>query len=58
MTTIIKSIEFASMADWAEWYSHNMIQQVLLDMHTLAINVSTELWRPSPMMPEPVRPSG
>jgi len=29
---------------------------VINELHTLALNVTTELWGPSPLIPEPVRP--
>lgn len=52
------SNEFAYMTDWAEWHSHDTIQQILVEMRTVAIDVTSELWGPSPMTPEPVRPNG
>ncbi|MCR4405545.1 MAG: antibiotic biosynthesis monooxygenase [Anaerolineae bacterium] len=55
-TQAVVTYEFADMAAWAAWWSHENIQQVLNELHTLALNVTTELWGPSPVVPEPVRP--
>ena len=55
---IVATMEFANMSDWAEWHNHDTIQQVLVELRTVAVNVTSELWGPSPMTPEPVRPSG
>ncbi len=48
--------EFADMAAWAAWYSTEAVQTTLAELHTLAVNVNTELWGPSPVAPAPVRP--
>ncbi|MBC7227358.1 MAG: antibiotic biosynthesis monooxygenase [Thermoflexales bacterium] len=50
--------EFADLATWAAWYAHEEAQNVLAELHTLALNVTTELWGPSPLVPRPIRPSG
>jgi hypothetical protein len=55
---IVATVEFANMGDWAAWHSHETIQQILVEMRTVAINLTSELWGPSPMTPEPVRPGG
>jgi antibiotic biosynthesis monooxygenase (ABM) superfamily enzyme len=55
---IITTIEFADMAAWAGWYSDANTQAVLTELRTLATNVTTELWGPSPMTPQPLRPGG
>ena len=48
--------EFADMAAWAAWWGKEDTQKVHNELHTLAINVTTELWGPSPVVPTPVRP--
>ena len=53
---VVTTYEFADMAAWAAWWSHPDCQQTLTELHTLALNVTTELWGPSPVVPEPVRP--
>ncbi len=53
---IVTTCEFADMTTWATWQAHQDVQDVLWELHTLAVNVSTELWGPSPVIPEPIRP--
>jgi antibiotic biosynthesis monooxygenase (ABM) superfamily enzyme len=48
--------EFADMASWAAWYSNADVQAVLTELHTLALNVATEVWGPSPVVAAPIRP--
>ena len=48
--------EFADMANWAAWHANENIQKVLDELHTLALNVTSELWGPSPVVPAPIRP--
>ena len=44
------------MATWAAWHDHEDVQKVLLELHTIAVNISLELWGPSPVVPAPIRP--
>ncbi len=53
---VVVTYEFADMDTWATWWSHEEMQQVLSELHTLALNVTTELWGPSPVVPAPIRP--
>lgn len=55
---VLATYEFADLASWAAWYSHEDAQKVWMELHTLALNVTTELWGPSPAAPEPIRPGG
>jgi quinol monooxygenase YgiN len=48
--------EFADMAAWEGWYSNEAVQAVLEELHTLATDISLELWGPSPVVPDPIRP--
>lgn len=50
--------QFADMEAWAAWQSHEDTQEVLDELHTLVLNVTIELWGPSPVVPEPIRPGG
>ncbi|MCR4406563.1 MAG: antibiotic biosynthesis monooxygenase [Anaerolineae bacterium] len=50
--------EFADLATWAAWYAHEEAQNVLAELRTLTLNVTTELWGPSPLVPKPIRPGG
>jgi len=54
----IVTYEFADMVDWAKWQVHEDSQAVLAELHTVALNVKMELWGPSPVVPEPIRPCG
>jgi quinol monooxygenase YgiN len=53
---VVITYEFADMPAWAAWYSNEDIQKVLTELHTVAFNVTTELWGPSPVVPTPIRP--
>jgi len=44
------------MSAWAAWNSREEVQKVFAELHTLAVNVTSELWGPSPVVPAPVRP--
>jgi len=48
--------EFAEMAAWAAWYSNEDVQKVFTEVRTLATDVTSELWGPSPVVPTPIRP--
>lgn len=48
--------EFDDMAAWATWQSQEETQKVLTELRTLALNVTIELWGPSPVVPVPIRP--
>ena len=53
---VATTYEFADMAAWAEWHGSETIQQLLVEVRAYTVNFSTELWGPSPMVPEPIRP--
>jgi quinol monooxygenase YgiN len=53
---VVVTYEFADMAAWAAWHDHEDMQKVLDELYTLTTNVSRELWGPSPVVPEPIRP--
>jgi antibiotic biosynthesis monooxygenase (ABM) superfamily enzyme len=50
------TLEFADLAAWAAWRSNEEVQKVVDELYTLALNVTTELWGPSPVVPKPIRP--
>jgi quinol monooxygenase YgiN len=50
------TLEFADLAAYAVWRSNEEVQKVWDELYTLALNVSTELWGPSPVVPKPIRP--
>ena len=53
---VVITYEFADMSAWAAWYSNEELQKVLSELHTVGVNVTTELWGPSPVVPAPIRP--
>ncbi|HMD90622.1 MAG TPA: antibiotic biosynthesis monooxygenase [Anaerolineaceae bacterium] len=53
---IVTTYEFADMATWATWQSNEIIQKIQAELHVYALNVSIELWGPSPVVPAPIRP--
>ena len=52
----VVTYEFEDMAAWATWDANEDVQNVKAELHRFATNVSTELWGPSPIVPEPIRP--
>jgi quinol monooxygenase YgiN len=53
---VVVTYEFANMGDWAAWRSNEDLEKVMDELRALAANVSTEVWGPSPIVPEPIRP--
>ena len=53
---VVTTYEFADLAAWAAWYVHEDVQKVMGELRTLTTNVITELWNPSPAVPQPIRP--
>ena len=48
--------EFQDMVAWAAWQSSEDVQKVLAELRTLTLNVESEIWGPSPVVPKPIRP--
>ncbi len=55
---VVVTYEFADLAAWAAFYAHEEIQKVLDELRTLTLNMTTELWGPSQVVPKPIRPGG
>ncbi len=55
---VVVTYEFADMETWAAFYAHENVQKVLDELYTLAFNVTREVWGPSPVVPQPIRPGG
>jgi quinol monooxygenase YgiN len=53
---LVTTHEFADLAAWAAWSSNPDCLKVMLELHTLALNVTVDVWGPSPVVPVPIRP--
>lgn len=55
---IVTTFEFADLAAWAAWAAHDVVQALTHERRTFTLNEVSELWGPSPIVPEPIRPRG
>lgn len=53
---VVITYEFADLTAWAAWHDAADVQAVVTELHTLATDVTSELWGPSPIVPRPIRP--
>jgi quinol monooxygenase YgiN len=53
---LVTTIEFADMAACGAAVSSADMQKLSMELHTLCLNVSVEIWGPSPLVPVPRRP--
>jgi antibiotic biosynthesis monooxygenase (ABM) superfamily enzyme len=53
---IAANYEFTDMAAWAAWIAHPDYQKLMAEFRSFATNVTAEVWGPSPVVPEPLRP--
>jgi antibiotic biosynthesis monooxygenase (ABM) superfamily enzyme len=53
---IVTTYEFADLTSWATWYAHEEIQKAINERRAFTVNEVSELWGPSPIVPEPIRP--
>ena len=53
---VVSTYEFADMASWSAWQNNEEMQKIMDELRTLALNVDVEVWGPSPVVPEPIRP--
>ncbi len=53
---VVVTYEFADMQAWASWQQNEDMQKVINERLALTTNFSSELWGPSPIVPEPIRP--
>jgi quinol monooxygenase YgiN len=53
---VVVTYEFADLAAWAVWHDAAVVQDVHTELHTLATDITIELWGPSPVAPQPIRP--
>lgn len=57
-SAVVLTYEFADLNAWSAWYDDARIQQIIEELRTVATDVTTELWGPSPVVPRPIRPGG
>ena len=55
---IVTTFEFADMASFAAWADHEDCKKAHAETFSMGLNVTNELWGPSPVVPKPIRPGG
>ena len=53
---VVLTYEFADLGSFAAWFENKEVQKVLNEAYTLTLNVTSEVWGPSPVVPTPIRP--
>jgi len=56
--SVVVTYEFADLAAWQAWYDSEAVQGILESSASMLLNLETELWGPSPVLPQPIRPGG
>ena len=51
---VVSTYQFEDMASWAEWQSNEGVQKVMSELRKFALNISIEIWGPSPIAPAPI----
>lgn len=54
----VVTLEFPDLGAWTAWYMDEDVQTMFNALRLLATNVTTELWGPSPLVSQPIRPRG
>jgi antibiotic biosynthesis monooxygenase (ABM) superfamily enzyme len=54
---VVVTFEFQDFEAWTDWFNDQQVQAVFNELFSMAINVHRELWEPSPLIAEPIRPS-
>ena len=54
---VVSFYEFPDFAAWASWYAHEEVQKVIVESRSFVTNMTIELWGPSPLAPDPLRPA-
>ena len=55
---VVTTASFADLADWQAWYESDAVQTIIVEMASVTLNLETELWGSSPVLPQPIRPGG
>ena len=55
---VVVTYEFADVEAWAKWSTDPGVEQTHQEIRSYVENFSTELWGPSPVVQEPIRPGG
>lgn len=53
---VVVTYEFTDLIAAMTWYSNEETQKVQAEQYTLTVNVTKEIWGPSPVVPAPIRP--
>jgi antibiotic biosynthesis monooxygenase (ABM) superfamily enzyme len=53
---VVCTYEFADLASYGHWRENKEIQKVYDESYTLTLNLTSEIWGPSPVVPKPIRP--
>ena len=53
---LVVTYEFADIATWAAWQSHEDTLKTRDELDTMATDVTIEVWGLSPIVPKPIRP--
>jgi quinol monooxygenase YgiN len=54
---VVLTYEFADLADWAIFRAHEDMQKLDDELRQFTANLTAELWGPSPVVPQPIRPT-
>jgi antibiotic biosynthesis monooxygenase (ABM) superfamily enzyme len=55
---VVTTFEFTDFATWAAWYTHEEVQALIAERRALVLNEVNDIWGPSPVVPQPLRPGG
>lgn len=55
---VVATYEFKDVHTCGAWLDDVSVRQVREELEALASNVTAEIWGPSPIVPEPIRPGG
>ena len=51
---VVVTFEFEDFDSWSNWFNHEKTQKIFIELFGMAAKVETELWEPSPLIPEPI----